>query len=184
MFATVGSVRQVAGLNSCAEREPREFDCRANGLDPEQKVLHSQVRFGFIGVKSKFLDQTTSEPTEMVPIDVAWKTGPRILASPTMPCVEASVVPYLRVALTMWNVTRSCGLTSVIFAGARISESTRMAACFSGSVIGGRSMRFSMERSPRFCQIVSYSTWTCSGVGCAGISLPKRRRHSNPLSPN
>src|SRR5208283_350389 len=71
MFATVGSVRQVAGLNSCAEREPREFDCRANGLDPEQKVLHSQVRFGFIGVKSIFLDQTTSELSEMVPIDVA-----------------------------------------------------------------------------------------------------------------
>src|SRR5208337_2555924 len=71
MFAAVGGVTQVASLNTGAEGEPREFDRRANGLYPEQNVRHAQVCFRLVSVKSIFLDQTTSELSEMVPIDVA-----------------------------------------------------------------------------------------------------------------
>src|SRR5258705_13614620 len=57
-----------------------------------------------------------------------------------------------------------------------------MAACSSGSVISGKSIKPSMWRPLRFCQTVSYSAWTCSQVGCAGISVPNRRRHVSAVA--
>ena len=57
-----------------------------------------------------------------------------------------------------------------------------MAARSSGSVISGRSIRLSIGRPSRVCQTVSYSAWTCSQVGCAGRSMPNRRRHVSALA--
>src|ERR1700683_507111 len=56
-----------------------------------------------------------------------------------------------------------------------------MAACSSGSVIGGRSNRLSIGRPSSVFHTVSYSAWTCASIGCAGMSMPNRPRAAPPV---
>ena len=67
-------------------------------------------------------------------------------------------------------------------AGAHRADRTRMAACISGSVMSGRSIRCSIGRPARPLHTFSYSTSTSSRSGCGGMSMPKRRKHSKALS--
>ena len=57
-----------------------------------------------------------------------------------------------------------------------------VAASSSESVISGRSIRLSIGRPLRTGQTVSYSAWTCSRVGCSGMSMPNSIRHGNALA--
>src|ERR1700688_3842994 len=66
--------------------------------------------------------------------------------------------------------------------GGASTESTCRPACSSGSFISGRSIRLSIGRPPRACQMLSYSDWTCSQAGCAGRSKPNRRRPVSALT--
>ena len=57
-----------------------------------------------------------------------------------------------------------------------------MAARSSGSVISGKSIKLSIGRPLRVCRRVSRSNWTCSSVGCAGMSMPNSRKQVRALS--
>ena len=81
---------------------------------------------------------------------------------------EASLLPCSRERFTSRQITSACRFSSVNSAVGWAAVSTSIVARRSGSVIGGRSTRASIGRSPSCCQIRSYSRRTRSSVGCAG----------------
>src|SRR5271165_2688989 len=68
MVAAVARISQVVRLDTSAESEPDEVDCRCDWLCPERDLLHAHIRFGFAGSVS--IEKTAGELREAVALAI------------------------------------------------------------------------------------------------------------------
>jgi hypothetical protein len=101
VIAAVARDRKVSRLNAGKESRPIELYRGPYRLRPKANHPHAEVGLRFVRKEFVLLNEAAGEFPKTITIGIAMEDRPEHQAKPCYPLVEASVVPYWRLRLTM-----------------------------------------------------------------------------------